>query len=69
MRKKQVHQAKCGKRESYERGSAREMNQKLTEALKRMGEQPINYRRARDRMVKELRHEKALKNPGQRADH
>jgi hypothetical protein len=53
MRKRrQVHQAKCGKRESFERGSTAEMNRKLTEALRRMGEPRVDYRAANDRMIK-----------------
>jgi hypothetical protein len=52
MNRKQVHQKSCGKRESYERGSNVEMNKKLTEALRRLGEPEINYRDARDRVIK-----------------
>src|SRR5260221_14428586 len=33
--RRQVHQAKCGKRETYERCTSAEMNRKLTAALKR----------------------------------
>ncbi len=50
--RRQVHQAKCGKRETYERCTSAEMNRKLTAALKRMGEPPINYRNTRDRLIK-----------------
>jgi hypothetical protein len=47
MKKRQVHQVKCGKRANYERGSVAEMNRKLTDALRRLGEEPINYRNTR----------------------
>jgi KTSC domain len=40
------------KRISYERGSASEMNRKLTEALQRLGDPVVNFRARRNRFVK-----------------
>jgi hypothetical protein len=44
---------KVGKRRtSYERHSTAEINKKLSEALKRLGEPDISYRGQADRMVR-----------------
>jgi len=43
---------KVGKRTSYERHSATEMNRKLTEALNRLGDPVVNFRSRRNQIVK-----------------
>jgi len=44
---------RIGKKEKkYERQSAAEMNRKLTEALKRLGDPVKEYRQTRDRIVR-----------------
>ncbi len=44
---------RVGKKEKkHERQSAAEVNRKLTEALKRLGEPVLEYRQTRDRIVR-----------------
>jgi hypothetical protein len=64
MTKKQGHQSKSGKRESYERQSAREMNQKLKEALERLWEPPLNYRTRRNNFIKSKSYGTATRDSG-----